>query len=195
MEQPSRPDDRMTTSPSDNAEWIREVLAEYERPLVRYAVRIVHDLETAQDVVQDAFLKLIRADRAEVEDHVAEWLFTVCRNRCLDVLRKDRRMTTMTEGHEPTRDQPPDVPPPEAAASGESRSEVLQLVASLPERQQEVLRLKFQGGLSYREISRVTDLSVSNVGFLIHTGLKTVREKLRVQATQSQPKTNLGIAR
>ena len=54
----------------------------------------------------------------------------------------------------------------------------LAALEKLPERQQEVIRLKFQGGLSYREISRVTGLSESNVGYLIHTGLKAVREEL-----------------
>jgi RNA polymerase sigma-70 factor (ECF subfamily) len=47
----------------------------------------------------------------------------------------------------------------------------------LPKNQQEVIRLKFQHGLSYKEISTVTNLSVTNVGFLIHTGLKVLRER------------------
>jgi RNA polymerase sigma-70 factor (ECF subfamily) len=48
----------------------------------------------------------------------------------------------------------------------------------LPDNQQEVIRLKVQNGLSYREISEVTGLSVSNVGFLLHKGIKTIREKM-----------------
>jgi RNA polymerase sigma-70 factor (ECF subfamily) len=42
------------------------------------------------------------------------------------------------------------------------------------------VRLKFQAGLSYREISRVTELSVSNVGYLIHTAIRTLRRQLHV---------------
>lgn len=56
---------------------------------------------------------------------------------------------------------------------------VLRLLATLPEKQQEVLRLKFQGGLSYKEIAGVLGLSVSNVGFLIHTAIASLRERLR----------------
>ena len=41
-----------------------------------------------------------------------------------------------------------------------------------------MIRLKFQHGLSYKQIAEVTQLSVSNVGFLIHTGLKALRERL-----------------
>ncbi len=60
----------------------------------------------------------------------------------------------------------------------EELSRVLHILETLPPNQQEVIRLKFQNGLSYREIGEVTSLSVSNVGFLLHTGLKTVRQKL-----------------
>ena len=67
----------------------------------------------------------------------------------------------------------------------EQLSRVLHIVATLPPNQQEVIRLKFQNGLSYREISGVTNLSVSNVGFLIHSGLKTVRQKINAWSQAS----------
>ncbi len=73
---------------------------------------------------------------------------------------------------------------PELSASLEKEeqlSDVLKILNTLPANQQEVLRLKFQGDLSYGEISRITNLSVSNVGFLIHTGIKTIRERVRTQ--------------
>ncbi len=49
---------------------------------------------------------------------------------------------------------------------------------SLPPKQQEVLRLKFQQGLTYREISQVTQESIGNVGWLLHKGLKSLKERL-----------------
>jgi RNA polymerase sigma-70 factor (ECF subfamily) len=52
----------------------------------------------------------------------------------------------------------------------------------LPSNQQEVFRLKFQNGLRYQEISRVTKQSVSNVGFLLHTAMKTIRRQLRIES-------------
>jgi len=42
-----------------------------------------------------------------------------------------------------------------------------------------VIRLRFQNSLRYREIDEVTGLTVTNVGFLIHRGLKTLRERLK----------------
>ena len=68
--------------------------------------------------------------------------------------------------------------PAEAAERSESRGRMLEQVAALPERQQEVLLLKFQSGLSYRDIAGVLEISVSNVGFLIHTAIKTLRERM-----------------
>ena len=68
--------------------------------------------------------------------------------------------------------------PRESAETSHSVQVVLDLVNDLTPNQQECIRLKFQHGLSYREISAITGLSVSNVGFLIHVGLKKVRARI-----------------
>jgi len=62
----------------------------------------------------------------------------------------------------------------------EATGQVLKILATLPRNQQEVVRLKFQNGLSYEEISRATQLTVSNIGFLIHTAIKTIRQRLQI---------------
>lgn len=74
------------------ADWVRGTLERYESPLLRYAACLTGDLEQARDAVQDTFLKLCEREPGEVEDRLAEWLFTVCRNRSLDLLRKQSRM-------------------------------------------------------------------------------------------------------
>ena len=61
---------------------------------------------------------------------------------------------------------------PDAAQAIEGRErtgQVMQALATLPENQQEVIRLRFQEGLSYKDIAAVTELTVTNVGYLIHT--------------------------
>lgn len=71
-------------------------------------------------------------------------------------------------------------PSPAAQVEGRDNTRrALRLVNGLPANQQEVIRLKFQNGLSYKEISGITRLSVSNVGFLIHTALKTLRRQMQ----------------
>ncbi len=157
--------------------WIRDAVARYEGPLTLYAARLLGDADRARDVVQDAFLKLCRQDPDEIRDRLAEWLFTVCRNRALDVLRKEGRMTRLSEEHTSIC-QSADPGPAHALEMRESAARVLQELDGLPTNQREVIRLKFQNGFSYREISRISGHSVSNVGFLIHTGLKTIRRRL-----------------
>jgi RNA polymerase sigma-70 factor (ECF subfamily) len=57
----------------------------------------------------------------------------------------------------------------------ELAARVINLLQTLPDNQRTVIRLKFQNGLSYKEISEQTGLSISNVGYLIHTALKSLR--------------------
>ena len=158
----------MLTTPPNHAEWIRDAVGRYEAPLMRYAYRLLGDVELAREVVQDAFLRLWQADPATLDGRLAPWLYRVCRNRVTDVLRKEGRMTTLSD-HELETAQRSDTAPD---------GEVLALLAALPDNQQEALRLKFQCGLTYREIGEVTELTVSHVGVLIHNGIKTIREKL-----------------
>ena len=77
---------------SSRSSWVHAALERYEQPLIRYAARFTGDVERAREVVQDTFLKLCAADRAKVESRLAPWLYTVCRNRALDVRDKEVRM-------------------------------------------------------------------------------------------------------
>ncbi len=68
-----------------------------------------------------------------------------------------------------------------ALERSEQHAAVLRLITQLPPNQQEVVRLKFQNGFSYQEISRITSLSVTNVGFILHTAIKNLRQNLAAQ--------------
>ena len=170
----------MTNNPS-KPDWMRSVVERFEGPLVRYAQRITGDIERARDVVQETFMRFCAEDRNKLEGHLAEWLFTVCRNRAVDVRRKESRMSPLTKdlaGRCESRDAAPSA----AIEHREMMSQVLRVLDTIPDNQQEVIRLKFQNGFSYREISGVTGLSVSNVGFLIHTGIKSIRQRIRSES-------------
>src|SRR5436305_2810402 len=165
------------TLSTDDAPWVRGAVAQFEGPLTLYAVRLLRDAEAARDVVQETFLRLCVQERAVVESRLAEWLFTVCRNRALDVLRKESRMTRLSDEQVQHRASA-DPGPCDVAERRESAARVLDLLDSLPANQREVIRLKFQNGFSYQEISRISGHSVSNVGYLIHAGVKTLRGSL-----------------
>jgi len=170
----------MNTEPQSHAAWVEAALARYEAPLIRYAARVTHDVELARDVVQDTFLRLCQAERASVDGHLAPWLYRVCRNRALDVMKKERRMEPMDSAVAETRPSP-DPDPRHSAERDETQARVRDEIDHLPEKQQEVFRLKFQEQLSYKEISEVTGYPVNNVRYLLHRSLNTMRERLRGQ--------------
>jgi RNA polymerase sigma factor (sigma-70 family) len=163
-----------------------DALERYEQPLLGYALRLTGCPERARDVVQDVFLRLCRADPARLDGRLAEWLYTVCRNRASDVRRKERRMTSISAistgpaAADLVSSAPATSPAPAAAmVLREETSRVQQAIATLTLRQQEALRLKFQAGLSYRQIALVMHTTVGNVGVMLHTAIKGLRARLR----------------
>jgi len=159
-------------------QWIQSAVIEFEGPLVVYAARILGDIDRARDVVQETFLRLCGQERSEVGPHLLEWLYAVCRNRALDLLRRQR-----TRGCEEMAGEKIECPvarPAKRAEDKELAARILSMMEELPENQRRVLVLKFEEGLSYKQISVKTGLSVSNVGFLIHSGLKALRRGLEV---------------
>jgi RNA polymerase sigma-70 factor (ECF subfamily) len=172
----------MSIPPSGSRdEFVRAVLARYEADLFRYARRLMGDADAARDAVQETFLRLCRQEPALVTDRLPAWLYAVCRNHILDARR---RQTAERLGEPPLCRQPG---PPESLEAADAATRLLALVDDLPESQREVIHLKFSGGLSYREIGEVTGHSVSNVGFLIHRAVTTLRERLkRIEAGTEQ---------
>jgi RNA polymerase sigma factor (sigma-70 family) len=163
--------------------WIVAALDKHETHLIRYAAWILGDIDRAREVVQETFLRLCKEQPVRIGDHVAQWLFTVCRNLAFDIRKKENRMTPLTD--------------PETLAASYDRpgssfdreqtmSQVLRLMDMLSKNQREVLRLKFQCDLSYKEISEITQLSVSNVGFLIHTAIKKLRKELLAKSAEKE---------
>ena len=129
----------MTETKSD---WIKAALREHEGPLMRYATQITGDLDRARDVVQDTFLRLCAEDPAKIEGHLAQWLFTVCRNRALDLQRKEQRMKPLDDlelAAQPSRETSPAA----QAEHNESTSRALRLMKHLPPNQQIESRLVF----------------------------------------------------
>jgi RNA polymerase sigma-70 factor (ECF subfamily) len=165
-------------SRTPHSEWVVDALDRYERPLIRYAKWLLGDLETARDVVQETFLRLCREDPARVDGHLAPWLFTVCRNLALDARQRATR-TTPLEHAEAAVVYDFD----EAHDARQALGRVLQILETLPRNQREVVHLKFQSGLSYKEISAITGLSTSNVGFLLHTAVRAIRSHVSEHPT------------
>ena len=164
---------------------LRSAMSDFEIPLTKFAVSILGDLEQARDVVQDTFLKLYKQDPEKVRQKVKSWLFTVCRNHCYDLIKRNRKTSNLKEDEisyiASSEDNPFQV-----ISFLEGREEIdekikilYSLIEELPSRQREVMRLKFQANLSYKEIAETIGISTSNVGFVMHTALKKLREDMK----------------
>lgn len=156
---------------SSRQQWVEKALGRHEGPLLRYASRLLDDPEAARDVVQDCFVRLCEQNPETLDGHLAEWLYTVCRRRAIDHLRRNGRMHRL-DGQEPA------VKTEDPVERREEEATLFERVAHLPKLQQEVLLLKFQEGLSYKQISAITSTSVGNVGYLLHHALRTLRSQL-----------------
>jgi RNA polymerase sigma-70 factor (ECF subfamily) len=167
----------MTKPGSRRLEQIRSAVATHQSRLISFAARITGDTDSAREVVQETFLGLCKQDLEAMGDHLAAWLFRVCRNKALDFRRKEAPLKPLDEAvASPTK---PDLDPHQALERHDEARRVLAAVACLPAPQQEVLRLRFQNDLSYKEISEITGHSISNVGFLLHVAIKRLRGRLQ----------------
>lgn len=164
--------------------WLRGAFETYESRLIHYARQLVGDWETARDVAQESFLKLCQQAPGKVGDPPGAWLYRVTRNRALDILRQRKRHPQ--EAVECAEDFFPR-PAPAEAARDEKLARVWETLDRLSPQQREVVRLKFLHGLSYKEIRRVTGLSESNIGFIIHTAVRTLRQRLREPGQGTTP--------
>ncbi len=163
--------------PLTREKFVEQAMADYESPLIGYAASILNDTDLARDVVQDTFLRLCQQEPEKVQDNLKSWLFTVCRNRAFDVLRKNKRTQPLEEVRW-KKVAGPGLQPDEHADYQERLIRVMQVMDRLSDNQREVILLKFQQGLSYEEIQKITGLKPGNIGFLIHAGLKRIRDLL-----------------
>lgn len=160
-------------------EWIAQMFARLEVPLVGYAARHLRgDLETARDVVQEAFVKLCQQPWPEIEPQATAWLYRTCRNRAIDLNRREGRMSTTTPATDVSQLPDQHDPPPHLRAELTEQIDRVRLqLDQLPDRQQELLRLRLHENLSYKQIAEVTGLTATNVGYLLHQAIATLRAK------------------
>lgn len=164
---------------TEHRQRLHQAVERYQRPLIAYARSLTGDLERARDAAQDTLLKLCQQTEAkfdqDIQPRLAAWLFTVCRNRVIDLHRKEHRMTATDTDQFDKLNASPNPTPADAADSHDQQDHLLGLVAALPSNQREVVQLRFRGELAYREIAEVTGHSVSHVGVLLHEAMKRLR--------------------
>lgn len=175
---PSEPDPRScVATPLPNLPPAPKTLAALfeseEGPLLSFAQGLVGRRSVAEDLVQEAFLRLHQV-WGDIENPRA-WLYRSLRNLALNYLRDHRRETDMPE-EEPPGD---DVIPLDAMGRLEAVGVVRTLLAELPREDRELIRLKYHENLKYHEISQRTGLNTGTVGYKLHHLLKSLADSLR----------------
>lgn len=158
-----------------DAESFRRLAVDHSSELTRYAAGMLGgDMETARDLVQDAFVRLWQKPPAD-SSNLRAWLYSVCRTRAIDCLRRRGRFVSDETITAYAADDAPS--PEDTLESDEAARTLFALVDALPPRSAEIVKLKFRDDLSYAEIAEITGVSVTNVGFILHTAVKTLREQ------------------
>lgn len=155
------------------------IIEEHEGALLRYAARMLSDPIAAQDVVQDAFIKLFArlASPKGAPTKVASWLYRVTHNNAVDHIRRESRLRDLhrKSSEDETRDDG------EAGSRGEDEERlniVLEHLGVLKMHEKQVLLLRLQEGKNYREIAEITRRSEGNVGCILHHAVHKLSQSL-----------------
>ena len=174
-----RPDE--TSAKPPGWETIEELFTALESPLLSYALRLAGDAGVAEDIVQEAFMRL-HAQFDEVREP-RRWLYRTVHNLALNHRRQAGKIVSLNlpgdDGASPSNDTADPQPlPDEQIARWEGIGLVRLSLESLDERSRELVRLKFNEEMSYKEISARTGLKIGHVGYLLHHALKAIADEL-----------------
>jgi len=175
------------TEKSDFLNQMEAIVAEHETALLRYATRILDNPAAAEDVVQNVFVKLFEHWKKGMRpsDQLKSWLYRVTHNEAIDFIRRESRLKIlhMKQAEEEKKNCPDGVHCPESDT--ERRLMVLEHVRSLHPVEQQVLLLRLEEGLSYREIADVTGRTEGNVGCILHNAVLKIGKKVK-EGTKAQ---------
>jgi RNA polymerase sigma-70 factor (ECF subfamily) len=165
------------------------LVEKYKQPLHNFIHRTLRDETEAEDLAQNVFLQVYKSrDRYERTAKFSTWLFTIARNLCLNEIRRRSRhpAESLEETHNENEDQPQRqyedkkvLLATENVLHGELAAKIEEALAELPENQRTAILLCRQDELSYEEIAKILDCSLSATKSLIHRGRETLKEKLK----------------
>ena len=160
-----------------------KIVAEYGRRLLGYAVRMVGDRDAAQDVVQDAFVRLAAGwrDSFEPSPRMDAWLHAAVRTLAIDHVRRERRRADLHRRESAER-APAAAPSPGQGGGGDLPDDAVraaEALASLDARSREVVVLRVYEEKSYQEIAEETGLPAGTVGYVLHEAMQKLARVLR----------------
>ncbi len=163
------------------------IVTEHEEAMLRYATRLLRCPHLAQDAVQNVFIRLFRSwqDGWTPSERMRAWLFRATHNEAVDLIRKESRRRDLHG--KAAREQT------EACADGihcqetdeTRRQRVLESLGRLHPREQQVVLLRLEDGLSYAEIARITGRSEGNVGNILHHAVVKLSRQMKKTTSEA----------
>lgn len=163
----------------------------YSSAVFRIAMRILKNREQAEEVVQEVFWRVWRrsASFASERGRVAQWLFGITHNLCIDELRRMRVRPTAAYEHvdNPIIHQLVDerIDVSASAWASEQRRMISEAMGTLPNAQREAIELMYFGGLSHQEIALRLDRPLGTVKTRVRLGLQKLNSLLTARGLQS----------
>lgn len=157
------------------------LVASYEGKLLGYVTRLTRSSPLAEDVVQETFVKLSQQWRGawEPSPQISAWLYKVAHNVAIDMLRRENRRGEINRFHAEMQDDSEAPTLGQGAVEGTFDGQrVRDAFETLSPRERNLVVLKVYEEKSYKEIAAITGLSVSNVGFILHTVMRKLAEYL-----------------
>jgi RNA polymerase sigma-70 factor (ECF subfamily) len=154
--------------------------ARYKRSLYVYAYSLLKSEYEAEEAMQDVFVKLISNTEAFMEtDDISPLLFTVCRNYCLNLVR--RRNLARKQTDDPRFQILKEDSPLKTVTQREEAQRLNEIIGSLPGEQREVLVMRVYGGLTFKQISQTTGDPLGTVATRYRSALEKVKLALQAQ--------------
>ena len=146
--------------------------------LFRMALRITMQREEAEDIVQEALIKLWKQrDKLADIDNLEAYAITVCRNLAVDKSRRTAVMFASIDGEQQTMPTP-SVNPYDSIYASESLRQITDLMAQLPEKQRLCMHLRDFEGMNYRDIATALEITEDQVKVNIFRARKFIKEKM-----------------
>lgn len=145
--------------------------------MYRFAVRLLQDEEEAKDIVQEAMIRVWNK-REEMHTYLnmEAWCMRVVRNLSLDRLKsKQFNNNRLDESYNLSA---PGISPEQRTEIDDTMENIHHFIASLPDKQRQIIQLRDIEGFSYKEIGEILNLDANNVKVNLFRARKSVRENL-----------------
>lgn len=157
---------------------LEALLSRYWQPLVQAMSRFLDDRASAEDVVQETFVRVWSGRIESGSGTVRAYLYRVARNLAIDELRRRSARSKRELEHGPANLQFP-LSPAEILNQEDVRLAVNEALQALPERRREAFTLVYLRALTYAEVSEIMGVSPKTVGNHISGALSDLRESLQ----------------